>query len=78
MQMSVAWGRDVVKKNIYSTVTGSNGIAALEEGAQPRAQTVLGAVGRIDADVLRGEVAGPVACAGGAGVQVHHDGHVVG
>jgi len=28
--------------------------------------------------VLRGEVAGPVACAGGAGVQVHHDGTLVG
>src|SRR5712672_2682577 len=52
--------------------------SALEEGAQPRAQTVLGTVGRIDANVLRGEVAGPVACAGGAGVQVQDDRHVVG
>src|SRR6267378_6068590 len=52
--------------------------SALEESAQRRARTVLGTVGRIDTDVLRGEVAGPVACAGGAGVQVHHDGHVVG
>ena len=36
----------------------------------------LGAVAGVNAHVLRGEVAGPVACAGRAGVQVHHDGHM--
>ncbi len=37
----------------------------------------LGAVRGINSHVLRGEVAGPVARAGRAGVQVHHDGHMV-
>ena len=37
----------------------------------------LGAIAGIDADVLGREVAGPVARAGRAGVQVHHDGHMV-
>src|SRR5260370_7370047 len=37
----------------------------------------LGAIAGIDADILRGEVAGPVAGARIARVQVHHDGHMV-
>src|SRR5260370_25207023 len=37
----------------------------------------LGAIAGIDADILRGEVAGPVAGARIARVQVHHDGHLV-
>ena len=35
------------------------------------------AIASINADVLRREVAGPVARAGRAGVQVHHDGYMV-
>ena len=37
----------------------------------------LGAIRRIDADILRREIARPVARAGRAGMQVHHDGHMV-
>src|SRR5262249_1986995 len=40
--------------------------------------TGLSAITRVDADVFGGEVAGPVARAFAAGVQVHHDRHVVG
>src|SRR5260370_41208176 len=38
----------------------------------------LGAVAGIDADILRGEVAGPVTGACIASVQVYHDRHMVG
>src|SRR5256885_11632083 len=37
-----------------------------------------GAIAGVDADVFRGEVAGPVAGAFAAGVQIHDDGDVVG
>ena len=37
----------------------------------------LGAVGSIDAHVLRSEVASPIPRAGSAGVQVHHNGNMV-
>src|SRR6267378_4417356 len=38
----------------------------------------LGAVRSIDADILRGKVAGPIPSGGRTVVQVHHDGHMVG
>jgi len=38
----------------------------------------LGAVGGVDADVFGGEVAGPVAGGGWAGVEMEHDGDVFG
>jgi hypothetical protein len=37
----------------------------------------LGAIGSVNAHVLRREIAGPVTGARVAGVQVHHDGHMV-
>src|SRR5229473_3115095 len=37
----------------------------------------LGAIRSIDADIFRSEVAGPVARAGRAGVQMHHNGDMV-
>ena len=51
--------------------TRSHGLAV--QGSQHR----LGAVRGINAHVLGGEVAGPIARAGRAGVQVHHDGYMV-
>src|SRR6266404_2325151 len=38
----------------------------------------LGAIRSIDADILRCEIAGPVAGGGRTGVQMHDDGHMVG
>jgi len=78
-------GAPVTHRTVADTAATLVASSALipTDSCQPTADCVvagahrLGAIARVNPHVLRGEVAGPVARAGCAGVQVHYDGHMV-